>query len=172
MKLENDLASDEERRRREHEAVKSDVNQRVHDEVVREARVPAVEDRVQADALAASLKNKAVREVAATESHIERGATAARVSQVVDYIFYLIYAVIALAILLEALGARESAGFAKFVEAITTPFLAPFRGLLSDPSVGSSQFMTSYLVALVVYVLLHLAINGALRIVAHRKTAV
>ena len=172
MTHDDQLASDEERRRREHDAIKSDVGQRVHDDVVREARVPEPVDRDRAEALAGSLKQKAVREVAETETHIERGAAAARISQIVDYLFFLIYAVIALAILLEALGARESAGFAQFVDAITTPFLAPFRGLLRDPQVGTYQFMVSYVVALVVYGLLHLAVNGALRMVAHRKTEV
>jgi len=172
MTQDHTLAAEEERRRRQHDAIKSDVSQRVQDDVGREARVPEPEDRGRTEALADSLKHKAVREVASSEARIQRGSAAARTSQVVDYVFFLIYGLIAIAILLEALGARESAGFARFIAAATSPLLAPFKGLLSDPSVGGSQFMISYVVALVVYALLHAAINGALRMVAHRKTQV
>jgi uncharacterized protein YggT (Ycf19 family) len=172
MANDDKLASDDTRRSQQHGAIKSEVSQEVQQEVVREAKVPAAEDSSRAEALAESLRLKAVREVEATESQITHGATAARVSQVIDYVFFLIYGVIALAIVLEGLGAREGAGFASFINAVTAPLLAPFRGLLWDPSVGGSQFMISYVVALVVYALLHAAINGALRIVAHRKTEV
>jgi hypothetical protein len=43
---------------------------------------------------------------------------------------------------------------------------------MNDPAVGSFQFMLSYVVALAVYGLLHLAINGLLRLMAERKTTV
>lgn len=172
MNEDHTLAAEEERRRRQHDAIKSDVSQQVHDDIRREATVPAPEDRVRTEVLADSLKQKAVSEVASTEARIERGSAAARVSQIVDYVFFLIYGLIALSILLEAMGARDSAGFARFIAAATSPFLAPFKGLLRDPSAGASQFMLSYVVALVAYALLHAAINGALRMVAHRKTEV
>jgi uncharacterized protein YggT (Ycf19 family) len=118
------------------------------------------------------LKEKAVREVTGTERELERARVVARGSQVVDYAFYLVYGIITVAIVLEAIGARESAGFKQFVDAIAWPFVAPFRGIMNDPAVGSFRFMLSYVVALVAYVLLHAAINGLLRIFAHRKTAV
>lgn len=172
MTQDHTLAAEEERRRRQHDAIKSDVSRGVQDDVARDATLRAPEDRDRTEALSDSLKHKAVREVASTEAQIARGSVAARTSQVVDYVFFLIYGLIAVAILLEALGARDGAGFAQFIAAATSPLLAPFKGLLSDPSVGGSQFMISYVVALVVYALLHAAINGALRMVAHRKTEV
>jgi len=172
MSRDDRLASDEARRRAQHESIKEDVGERVHHDIVRESEDAAPGDRARAEALAESFKRKAVREVATTEAQIERGAVAARISQVVDYVFFVAYGFIGLAIILEALGARESAGFKRFVDAVTAPLLAPFEGLLPDPAVGSFQFMLSYVIALVVYVLLHAAINGALRILAHRKVAV
>lgn len=172
MNQDQTLAAEEERQRRQHEAIKTDVSQRVHDDVARETAVRTPEVRERTEALADSMKTKAVREVETTESRIARGTVAARISQIVDYVFFLIYGFIAISILLEALGARESAGFARFIAAVTSPLLAPFKGLLSDPAVGGSQFMISYVVAIVVYLLLHAAINGALRMVAHRKTEV
>ncbi len=154
MNQDHTLAAEEERRRRQHDAIKSDVSQRVQEDVARETIVPTPEERE------------------GTEAQIQRGGAAARVSQIVDYVFFLIYGLIALSILLEALGARESAGFAWFISAVTSPLLAPFQDLLRDPSVGGSQFMISNVVALVVYAMLPAAINGALRMVAHRKTEV
>ena len=122
--------------------------------------------------MADSLKQKAVREVAATESELERGQAAARASQVVDYLFYIVYGIIGLEIVLDAIGARQSAGFKQFIDAIATPFLAPFKGLMPTPGVGSFRFMLSYIVALVVYVLLHMAVNGLFRLFVRRKTIV
>jgi hypothetical protein len=58
-----------------------------------------------------SLKRKAVREVAFTEAELERGQAAARASQIVDYLFYIVYGIIGLEITLDAIGARQSAGF-------------------------------------------------------------
>ena len=129
-------------------------------------------DQADAEALAESLKRKAVREVATTEAELDRGQAAARASQIVDYLFYLVYGIIGLEIVLNAIGARQSAGFKQFIDAIATPFLAPFRGLMPTPGVGSFRLMLSYVVALVVYVLLHMAVNGLLRLIVHRKTAV
>ena len=83
-----------------------------------------------------------------------------------------LYGIIALEIILELIGARESNGFKNFVDTIASPFLAPFRGLVADPSSGAMQLRLSYIVALAVYLLVHLAINGLLRLFAHRKTAV
>jgi uncharacterized protein YggT (Ycf19 family) len=162
---------DESERLRRHEAVKDDVRKQVHDDIRREAdRVPV--DPARERAAAEHIKREALDEVASTERDIARGRTAARGSQIIDYLFYLVYGIITLAIVLEAIGARESAGFKQFVDAMAAPLVAPFRGIMNDPAVGTYQFMLSYVVALIAYVLLHMAINGLLRLFAERKTAV
>ena len=165
------LAIDEAERIREHESVKGEVRRKVHSEIAEQVS-GTKEDRAREAAAADALKHQAVKEVTGTERELARGRTAARGSQVIDYGFYLIYGIVGLATALEAIGARESAGFKQFVDTLAWPFLAPFRGILNDPAVGSFRFMLSYLVALGAYVLLHLAINGLLRIFAQRKTAV
>jgi len=119
------------------------------------------------------MRRTAVDNVVETEAEVERARFAARVSQVVDYIFFLIYALLTMRLLLELFAARENAGFFKFIVALTDPFYFPFRGLM--PSLSSSQGFTlvlSLVAALVAYMILHLAINGLLRLVAHRKVAV
>jgi len=69
--------------------------------------------------------------------------------------------------------ARSSAGFVRFFVAVTGPFYQPFRGIVSSPSTGDGHtLMMPLVIAIIVYVLLHLAINGLLRMLAHRKTAI
>ena len=167
----DNLTLDETRRIAEHESVKGEVRRKVHADIASEAAAAPANYGEEA-AAAVALKEKAVREVTGTERELERGRAAARGSQFIDYAFYLVYGIIGIATALEAIGARESAGFKQFVDVIAGPLVAPFRGIMRDPTVGSAQFMLSYLVALGSYVALHLAINGLLRLVAERKTAV
>src|SRR2546422_6376558 len=172
MKDEEKLAADEARRIAQHESVKSEVREKVHAEITRKTDERSPADQADAEALAESLKQKAVREVATTEAELDRGQAAARASQVVDYLFYLVYGIIGLEIVLDAIGARQTAAFKQFVDVIASPFLLPFRGLMPDPSVGRFRLIVSYVIALIVYILVHMAVNGLLRIFVHRKTVV
>ena len=169
---EKNLAADESRRIAQHESVKSAVRSNVDAEISREAAHTTPGEHAQAQRLAESLRHKAVHEVAETETELDRGKSVARASQVVDYIFYLVYGVIGLEIVLNVLGARQSAGFKQFIDALGAPFLGPFRGILLEPGIGRFRLMTSYVLALFVYMLLHMAVNGLLRIFVHRKTVV
>ena len=102
-----------------------------------------------------------------------RARGVARVSQVVDYIFFVIYALLGLRFLLALLAARSSAGFVRFIVTVTSPFYEPFRGIVSSPSTDNGHtLMMPLVVAIIVYILLHLGINGLLRLIAHRKTAI
>jgi uncharacterized protein YggT (Ycf19 family) len=148
--------------------VDDDVNARIKRE---SARVEPKEAAEVAE-VAQELKQKSVHQAVETEREVERGRTAARISQIVDYIFYLIYGLIALEFLLGLMGARPGNGFVQFIGALTRPLLAPFERIVATPAAGAHQFRLSYLFALVVYILLHLAINGVFRLVAHRKVAV
>lgn len=172
MKDDEKLSAEEARRIAQHESVMGDVRQRVNAEIARRTDERSPADQANAEALAESLKRKAVGEVAATEAELERGQAAARASQIVDYLFYIVYGIIGLEIVLDAIGARQSAGFKQFIDAIASPFLVPFKGLMPAPGVGSFRFMLSYIVALVVYLLLHMAVNGLFRLFVHRKTVV
>ena len=108
-----------------------------------------------------------------TERELDRGRAAARVSQIVDYIFFIIYGLLAIRLLLELFAARQSAGFYQFIRSATNPFYAPFRGIVASPSTPEGFTLAlPVVVAIVVYMLLHLAINGILRIMAHRKTTI
>jgi uncharacterized protein YggT (Ycf19 family) len=168
----NNLAYDEERRIRQHEAVKGAVNADVNADVARAADGATPQQQAQAEVVGRSLRERAVDEVVETEAEVDRARGVARVSQIIDYVFYVIYGIVSLEIILELLGARDSAGFKRFVDTLASPFVAPFRGLMPDPSSGPFHLMLSYIMALVAYLLLHLAVNGLLRMFVHRKVAV
>lgn len=163
---------DEERRLASHQEVKASIDDDVNARIKRESARVEPKESAEVAGVAQDLKQKSVHEAVNTDRELERGRTAARVSQVVDYVFYLIYGLIALEFLLGLMGARASNGFVQFIGAVTRPLLAPFERIVGTPTSGAFQVRISYLFALVVYVLIHLAINGAFRLVAHRKVTV
>jgi hypothetical protein len=163
---------DEERRLAQHEAVRGTVANEVSAEVAANATVATPADQAKAGAVADHFKDKAFSEVIETEREIETTKGVARVSQIVDFVFYVIYALIGMEILLEMLGARDSAGFKKLIDVLSGPFLVPFQGLMPEPSAGPFRLALSYIMALVAYLVLHLIVNSLLRMMAHRKVAV
>lgn len=168
----NAVASDEARRIAQHEAVKAKLEKDVHSRITEESAASTPTEQAAVKSVAAGLKQKATSEVAETEGALNRARSSTRISQVADYAFYLIYGLIGLEIALELFGARQASGFKRFLDAVTWPLLAPFRGLMPDPAVGSMQLMLSFVVALVVYVLGHMAVNGLLRLFAERKSRI
>ena len=168
----DNILLDEERRLASHQEVKAQVDGDVNARINRESARFEPSEAADVAEVAHELKQKSVHEAVATERELERGKTAARISQVVDYVFYLIYGLIALEFLLGLMGARSGNGFVQFIGAVTRPLLAPFERIVETPAAGAHQFRLSYLFAFVVYILLHLAINGAFRLIAHRKVTV
>src|SRR5215510_7862325 len=167
------LAIDEARRAQQHGSVKSQVEGEVQAEIAEQSAVNAPPDHARVQQLAGQFRAKAVDEVVQSEREVERARGVARVSQIVDYIFYVIYALLGLRFLLALLAARSTAGFVQFIVTVTNPFYAPFRGIVSSPSTdGGHTLLLPIVVALVAYIMLHLAINGLLRLMAHRKTEV
>lgn len=166
------VADDEARRLAQHEIVKGKLGEDVHARIAQEAASSSPAEQAEVKSVAAGLRHKATAEVAETEGELQQARTVTRISQVGDYVFYVIYGLIGLEIVLELFGARQVSGFKRFLDTVTWPLLGPFRGLMPDPAVGSMQLMLSYIVALVVYVLLHLALNGLLRLFAQRKSSI
>ena len=170
----NKLADEEARRSVQHQSVKAQVEGDVNAEIAdRASQSPPVNESRRIDEVAGQFRSKAVNEVVQTEHEVERSRGAARFSQIIDYIFYVIYALLAMRFLLALLAARSSAGFVQFIVAVTNPLYAPFRGIVASPSTdGGHTLMMPLLIAMLVYVLVHLGINGLLRMMAHRKTEI
>lgn len=169
----NKLEQDEAQRAANYEALKANVKSEVGGDIYNEARAITPSEAERVDAVGDRMREGAVNEYVQTEREVERGRVAARISQVVDYIFLLIYGLLTIRLLLELFAARESAGFYRFIESVTNPLYSPFRGLVPSPSTPEGFTLAlPIIVAIVVYMLLHLAINGLLRIMAHRKVAI
>jgi hypothetical protein len=171
--MDDKLAADEARRSVQHESVKANVEGEVQAEIADQAQAPATGESQKIREVAGEFRSKAVNEVIDTEREVERGRGAARVSQIVDYIFYVIYALLGMRFLLALMAARSTAGFVQFIVTVTNPFYAPFRGIVASPSTDQGHtLLLPIVIAIIAYVLLHLAINGLLRMLAHRKTQI
>ena len=167
------LAREEARRAGQHELAKSQAEGEVQAEIAEHAAETAPREDARVQQLAGDFRSKAVDEVVQTEREVERGRGAARISQIVDYIFFVLYALLGLRFLLALLAARSGAGFVRFIVAVTDPFYRPFRGIVASPTTNDGHtLMFPLVIAIIVYILLHLAINGLLRMIAHRKTAI
>ncbi len=167
------VAKDDARQTTQHEVVKSQVEGHVNAEIAGEAAVASPEGQARVVEVAAELRDKAVDETVKGERAVDRGRVAARGSQFVDYAFYVVYSLLGIRLVLALIAANSSNGFVKLVRAVTDPFYAPFRGIVPSPSAeGGYTLVVPILTALVVYVLLHAAINGILRMVAQRKTTI
>lgn len=90
-----------------------------------------------------------------------------RTGLVLDYLFGLLYALFAIRLLLELIGARKSAGFVELIVALTSPFYAPFKGIVANDTLdGSHPIVWPIVIAIVAYLLLHAAIRTLLRLIA------
>jgi hypothetical protein len=167
------LAIEEARRAGQHGAVKSQVEGEVQAEIAERAAQAPLAEGQKIDQVAGEFRAKAVSEVVQTEREVGRARGVARISQVIDYLFFVLYALLGLRFLLALLAAKSSAGFVQFIVTVTNPFYAPFKGIVASPAVqGGHTLMLPLVIAIIVYILLHLGINGLLRMFAHRKTAV
>ncbi len=172
MSEQQKIAEDEARRLGQHEAIKREVREEVHDEIRDLTDHGEAVARTRVRDVAHDLKDHAVAEVAATELELGRARAAARTAQIVDYVFSLVYGVVGLMFVLDLVGARDSSGFMRFMNVVSAPLLAPFKGLMPDPRAASFQLRLSYLVALGVYVLAHYAVRGFFRLFVYKKTTV
>ena len=171
--LDNKLEQEEAQRTANYEAIKTEVKSEVGGEIAAEAERPTRNEAEQIDESRRKYAAKSCRmKLRQQKREIEMGRTLARFSQVIDYIFYIIYGLLAIRLLLALFAARNSADFVQFIRSITDPFYAPFKGIVPSPSVDGFTLALPIIVALVVYMLLHFAIIGFLRIFVHRKTTV
>jgi uncharacterized protein YggT (Ycf19 family) len=167
------VGDDEARQVAQHNAVKSKVETRVNAEISSQAAAATPEDRSKVAHVAGQMRDRAVEETAQGERSLGRARTTARGSQFLDYGFFLIYSLLAIRFVLALIAARSSNGFVQFINTLSSPFYAPFRGIVPSQSAdGGYTLAVPILVALVAYAILHGVINAALRMVGHRKTEI
>ena len=94
------------------------------------------------------------------------------ITRVINIIYYLTGALVILLLLriiLSLLGANPENQFARVIYNLSTPFVAPFANLFSNPNIGTSQFDVNALVALLVYALLAWLVARLVWIVGSRS---
>lgn len=164
---------DEARRAAQHEATSSRVEQDVNEEIAERAERGTAGDAPKIDRIASDMRGDAMKEVAGTNREIERARGTARISQVVDYAFGLLYGLLAIRLVLLLVAANSTNGFVRFIDTVTNPFYALFRGIVDSPTAeGGYTLAVPIIIAIVAYALLHAAINGLLRMAVHRKTEI
>src|SRR3977135_658051 len=132
--MDDKLAADEARRSVQHDSVKAQVEGEVQAEIAdRASAAPPPGEAQKIDEVAGHFRSKAVNEVVNTEREVERGRGAARISQVIDYLFFVLYGLLGMRFLLSLWAARSSAGFVQFIVTVTNPFYLPFQGIVASP---------------------------------------
>jgi len=167
----DDVDRDHDRQSSARNDIRRKVDHKVGEAIDKETDLTGPGEQAEVESVAHELKARSVTELRQSGFDLDRGRRLKRIYQFTRYAFYVVYGVVGLMIGLELLGARDSSGFMQFMRLVTTPLLTPFRNVMPDPSVGSSQLMLSYILALVVYALVHLAVKGIFRILIHRDGA-
>lgn len=167
------VTTDEARRVAQHDAIKSHVQRDVNADIEQRTAHAAPAEKPELERVAGDLRGRAIVEVAGRERDVSRSRGLARGSQVVDYVFYLVYTLLGIRLVLSLIAARSGNGFVRFIETVSDPFYAIFRGIVPSPSAeGGYTLAVPILIAIVAYVVLHVAINGFLRMIATRKTEI
>lgn len=167
------VAADEARRAAQHAAMKSQVEHDVNADIAERAEHATPSESRKLGDVAGAFRGKAIDEVVGTDREVRRARALARASQVVDYLFYVVYSLLAIRLVLALIAARSSAGFVQLIHAVTAPFYALFRGIVASPaSEGGYTLALPIVIAIVVYAVLHAGIKGLLRLIAHRRTEI
>lgn len=154
-------------------AVTSKVESRVNAEIAGQAATSTPAEQSRVAEVAAHIRDRAIDDTVHGERVVGQARAAARWSQFIDYAFYVIYSLLGIRLVLALIAANSSSGFVRLIRGVTDPFYAPFRGIVASPSTEAGNMLVLPIgIALVVYVMLHLGINGLLRMVGHRKTKV
>ena len=169
----NKVLVDESRRATEHQKVKARIQRDIDTEIEARADRPAPSERAEVEQAAAQLRDRAVHEVVGTEREVRRGRGTARVAQFVDYGFGIIYGLLGIRLILALIAARPGAAFVQWIQAVTDPLYAPFRGILPNlTSEGGYTLVLPVLFAIGMYAVLHLAVRGLLKLIGVPRTEI
>lgn len=167
------VALDEARRAQQHESLKADVERDVESEIARGAAQPLPGEDAKARAVGRDLRARAVNEIVDADREVRNARAGGRIAQVLDYVFGVVYAMLALRFILSLIAANSRAGFVRFVAAVTDPLYAPFRNVVKSLRIeGGHVVALSIVVAIVAYAMLHFAIRGLLKLFAERRTTI
>ena len=124
------------------------------------------------DKVAGRLRGKAINEVVVTDREARRLRVLARLSQIINYVFYVVYTLLGIRLVLGLIAARSDSGFVRLIEAVTDPFYSVFRGIVASPRAGGYTLALPIVIAMAVYLLLQLGVTRLLRLIGHRKVEI
>jgi hypothetical protein len=167
----NKAAIDEARRAEQHAAMKSKVEKDVNADIIAQAGHAAPAEAEKAAQVGVTFRDDAINAVVRADREAGRARGIARGGQVVDYLFYTIYTLLAVRLALALIAANSRSGFVQLIRAVTGPLYEPFRGIVSSPSTEQGNTLAMpILIAIVAYAILHGGIKALMRLVAHRRT--
>ncbi len=169
----NRISSDEDRLVEQRRSTKAVIESDLNAEIAQRAERDAHQDVDRLEGMAEEVKDKAVAEVR-DAAHIEqRRKNLARFVQIVDFLFYVVYALLGTRLLLGMMAANSESGFVQLIRSLTDPFYAMFRGVVASPTVeGGYTFALPILVAIGAYMLLHWGIRSLARLAAYRSSEI
>jgi hypothetical protein len=97
---------------------------------------------------------------------LTRVEVVSRVARLIDYLFGILYALLAVRFVLEVLRARRDVGFVEFIRSLTNFFYAPFSGIVPTDTVDGVRVVWPLVIAVIAYGLLHAVVRGLLRLLA------
>jgi uncharacterized protein YggT (Ycf19 family) len=166
------VTADEARRSVQHESMKAQIEQDVNADIAERAEYTTRAEAQEMDSVAGRFRGKVIDEVVGTDREVRRARGLARISQVIDYAFYVVYSLLAIRLVLALIAARSSNGFVQLIQTVTDPFYFVFRGIVASPTAGGYTLVVPIVIAIAVYALFHVGITRLLRLIAHRKTEI
>lgn len=169
----NKVAVGEARRAVLHDSMKAQVDRDVNADIAERAEHATRNEGQRMAKVAEDFRGKAIDEVVNTDREVGRARGLTRFSQVVDYVFYAIYTLLAIRLVLALIAANSSNGFVQLIRAVTNPFYAMFRGIVASPTAeGGFTLALPIVIAILAYAVLHAGVKALLRLVAHRQTEI
>ncbi|MBX3119944.1 MAG: YggT family protein [Fimbriimonadaceae bacterium] len=164
---------DDDRLINQHESAKATVEHDLNAEISHRAEEVVHKDKAVLDDMAVQVKNKAVADVQKAARLSERRQRLARTVQVIDFLFYALYVLLAVRLILGMIAARSDAGFVKFITTVTDPFYAFFKGIVQSPSAsGGYTIVLPILIAMGAYALLHWGVRSLAKLIAYRQSEI
>ena len=169
----NKVAVGEARRAVLHDSMKSQVDRDVNADIAERAEHATRHEGQRMAKVAENFRGKAIDEVVSTDREVGRARGLTRFAQVVDYVFYAVYTLLAIRLVLALIAANSSNGFVQLIRGVTDPFYAMFRGIVASPTAeGGFTLALPIVIAILAYAVLHGGIKALLRLIAHRRTEI
>jgi hypothetical protein len=93
-------------------------------------------------------------EETAVDPYLVRQANFSKINNVVWTIIGLIEALLAIRVILKLIDANAGNGFVSFIYSLSGVFVAPFNGIVGEPTSGGSVLEINTLLAMLVYLIL------------------